>query len=78
MNDGPVWRHALCFLAMACGVDCASAGPPPLQALIDAAPVGAVLRPPAGRYAGPAVIGKSLTLDGGGRSFWMAAAAARF
>lgn len=67
MNDGPVWRHALCFLAMACGVDCASAGPPPLQALIDAAPVGAVLRPPAGRYAGPAVIGKSLTLDGGGR-----------
>ena len=67
MNDGPVWRHALCFLAMACGVDCAGAGPPPLQALIDAAPVGAVLRPPAGRYAGPAVIGKSLTLDGGGR-----------
>jgi len=40
---------------------------PSLQALIDAAPAGSVLRPPAGRYAGPAVIGKSLTLDGAGR-----------
>ncbi len=45
----------------------AQAALPALQALIDAAPAGSVLRPPAGRYAGPAVIGKSLTLDGAGR-----------
>ncbi len=55
------------FVALACLATSAQATLPPLQALIDATPAGAVLRPPAGRYAGPAVIGKSLTLDGGGR-----------
>jgi len=40
---------------------------PPLQPLIDATPSGGVLRPAPGIYAGPAVIGKPLTLDGGGK-----------
>ncbi len=53
---------ALFFLAVS-----AQAALPPLQPLIDATPAGAALRPPAGRYAGPAVIGKPLILDGGGR-----------
>ncbi|MDR2240375.1 MAG: nitrous oxide reductase family maturation protein NosD [Zoogloeaceae bacterium] len=39
----------------------------PLQPLIDATPAGGVLRPAAGSYAGPAVIDKPLTLDGGGK-----------
>jgi nitrous oxidase accessory protein len=38
-----------------------------LQAMIDAAPVGAVLRPPPGRYLGGVVIAKPLTLDGRGK-----------
>ena len=60
------WRHALCFWVI-CGWTCfAEAGLPPLQPLIDASPAGSILRPPAGRYAGPAVIDKTLTLDGGG------------
>jgi nitrous oxidase accessory protein len=54
-----VW---LCCWALA-----GHAGPPPLQALIDATPAGAVLRPPPGRYAGPARIDRPLILDGGGR-----------
>ena len=40
---------------------------PPLQPLIDAVPAGGVLRPPPGIYAGPAVIARPLTLDGGDR-----------
>jgi len=40
---------------------------PSLQALIDATPAGATLRPPAGTYAGPAVIDRPMTLEGGGR-----------
>lgn len=39
---------------------------PPLQPLIDATEEGGELRPPPGVYAGPAVIRKSMTLDGGG------------
>lgn len=40
----------------------------PLQPLIDAAPAGSTLRLAAGRYDGPAVITKPLTLDGGGKA----------
>jgi len=66
MSTGMAWRHALCFWVI-CGWTCfAEAGLPPLQPLIDASPAGSILRPPAGRYAGPAVIDKTLTLDGGG------------
>lgn len=39
----------------------------PIQPLIDAAPAGSVLRPPPGRYAGPAVLTKPLTIDGAGQ-----------
>ncbi len=67
MSGGPARRHVLCILAVAWVAGGALAAPPPLQALIDATPAGGTLRPPAGRYAGPAVIGKPLTLDGGGR-----------
>lgn len=40
---------------------------PPLQPLIDATPAGGVLRPAPGTYAGPALIDRPMTLDGGGR-----------
>ena len=40
---------------------------PPLQPLIDATPAGGALRPAPGVYAGPAVIGKPMTLDGQGK-----------
>lgn len=40
----------------------------PLQPLLDAAPAGGTLRLPPGRYAGPAVVVRPLTLDGGGRA----------
>ncbi|WP_298428887.1 nitrous oxide reductase family maturation protein NosD [Rhodoblastus sp.] len=39
---------------------------PPLQPLVDVTPEGGVLRPPAGRYSGPVVLGKAMTLDGSG------------
>jgi nitrous oxidase accessory protein len=39
----------------------------PFQDLVDAAPAGAVLKPPPGVYAGPVVIKKPLTIDGGGK-----------
>ncbi|MDP2795204.1 MAG: nitrous oxide reductase family maturation protein NosD [Sulfurisoma sp.] len=41
---------------------------PPLQPLLDATPPGGVLRLAPGSYAGPAVITRSLTLDGQGRA----------
>lgn len=40
---------------------------PPLQALIDATPDGGRLQLQAGVYAGPAIITRPITLDGGGR-----------
>lgn len=40
----------------------------PLQALIDAAPIGAVLKLAPGRYAGPVVVDKPVTLDGQGKA----------
>ena len=39
----------------------------PFQALVDAAPEGSVLRVPAGTYAGPVVLTKPLTIEGGGK-----------
>jgi nitrous oxidase accessory protein len=39
----------------------------PFQDLVDKAPAGSVLKPPPGRYAGPVVIDKPLTIDGGGK-----------
>ena len=36
----------------------------PFQDLVDKAPAGSVLKPPPGRYAGPVVINKPLTIDG--------------
>ncbi len=39
----------------------------PLQPLIDATPIGGTLRPAAGLYAGPAVIDRPMTVDGGGK-----------
>lgn len=41
---------------------------PPLQPLIDATPAGGTLRPAPGIYAGPAVVAKPITLDGGGKA----------
>jgi nitrous oxidase accessory protein len=40
---------------------------PPIQALIDAPPTGGTLRPAAGIYGGPAVIGRPMVLDGSGK-----------
>jgi nitrous oxidase accessory protein len=39
----------------------------PFQELVDAAPEGSVLTPPPGTYAGPVVVKKRLTIDGGGQ-----------
>ncbi|MDO8933581.1 MAG: nitrous oxide reductase family maturation protein NosD [Rhodocyclaceae bacterium] len=39
----------------------------PFQPLVDAAPAGAVLKPPPGIYAGPVRVDKPLTIDGGGQ-----------
>jgi nitrous oxidase accessory protein len=40
----------------------------PLQPLIDATPAGGTLRLAPGDYSGPAVIGKAIRLDGGGKA----------
>ncbi len=42
-------------------------GLPFLQDLVNAAPAGSLLRPPPGRYSGPLVVNKPLTIDGGGQ-----------
>ena len=39
----------------------------PFQDLVDKAPAGSVLKPPPGNYAGPVVIKKQLTIEGGGK-----------
>ncbi|RLJ68165.1 nitrous oxide reductase family maturation protein NosD [Sulfurisoma sediminicola] len=46
----------------------ALAAPQPLQALIDATPAGGTLRLAPGRYAGPVVIARPMTLDGQGKA----------
>ncbi|MCW8949961.1 MAG: right-handed parallel beta-helix repeat-containing protein, partial [Sedimenticola sp.] len=43
------------------------AGERPLQPLIDAAAAGSTLRLPPGRYSGPVLINKPLTIDGAGK-----------
>ncbi len=60
-------RRLTFLLIFSCAA--AHAAPPlqPFQPLIDATPSGGVLRAAPGTYAGPAVIGKPLTLDGGGK-----------
>jgi nitrous oxidase accessory protein len=62
-----------CALAIALAAAFASAVPgpggaalPPLQPLVDATPEGATLRPPPGAWAGPVVIRRPITIDGGG------------
>ena len=40
---------------------------PWFQTLVDAAPPGSVLKPPPGEYAGPVLVDKPLTIDGGGQ-----------
>jgi nitrous oxidase accessory protein len=39
----------------------------PFQDLVDKAPAGSILKPPAGSYAGPVVINKPLTIEGNGQ-----------
>ena len=39
----------------------------PFQELVDQAAPGSILKPPPGKYAGPVVIDKPLTIDGGGQ-----------
>lgn len=40
---------------------------PWFQTLVDQAPPGSILKPPAGTYAGPVLVDKPLTIDGGGQ-----------
>ena len=40
---------------------------PPLQLFVEITPAGGVLRPPPGIYAGPVVIRKPITIEGGGQ-----------
>ena len=54
-----------CVLALS-GSGEAAAPRPGLQALVDAAAPGDVVRPPSGTWAGPVVIRKPIVLDGGG------------
>ncbi|MFA5627553.1 MAG: nitrous oxide reductase family maturation protein NosD [Thiohalomonadaceae bacterium] len=60
-----LWRLAVLLsgLVLATSGYCIS----PLQIFIDATPVGGVLRPPPGVYAGPIVIRHAITLEGEGR-----------
>jgi nitrous oxidase accessory protein len=44
------------------------AGLPFLQELVNAAPAGSVLKLQPGRYSGPVVVNKTLTIDGGGQA----------
>jgi nitrous oxidase accessory protein len=55
---------ALLTICVSAPTFAATPGPKPLQALIDATPDGGVLSPPAGVYAGPAIINRPMTLDG--------------
>ena len=59
---------ALLFLLLAFQTLSVWAAPQALQSLIDATPVGGVLRLAPGEYAAPVVISRSITLDGIGRA----------
>jgi nitrous oxidase accessory protein len=71
-GNGPLLRFAamamlcLCVASPASAVAADARPPPPLQPLVDATESGGTLAPPPGVYAGPVVIDKPLTLDGGG------------
>lgn len=57
----------LCIWLLSAGANAQTTPPPSLQAQIDAAPAGSILRPAAGVYGGPLTLTKPLTLDGGGK-----------
>jgi len=59
-----LWHWLLLPAGMLLSLPCLAL--PPLQLFIDLTPPGGVLRPPPGRYAGPAVIRHPITLDGEG------------
>lgn len=59
--------HFIVFLSLLAFPLAVSAAYPSFQALIDATPSGGMLRPPPGTYAGPAVLSRPMTIDGGGR-----------
>jgi len=40
---------------------------PPLQLYVELTPAGGTLKLPPGRYAGPAIIKRQITIDGGGK-----------
>ena len=62
------WLLLLFLIAPTTAVAAPHASLPPLQPLLDAAAAYATLKLGPGCYAGPAVIRKPLTLDGGGRA----------
>ncbi len=59
-------RPGLLVLLMIC-ISNVAYGLPPLQLYVEITPAGGVLKPPPGRYAGPIVIKKPITIDGGGK-----------
>lgn len=61
-------RFAQCLLLIWLLPSLGLAAGTPLQPLIDAAPAGTTLQLPAGRYSGPVLIDKPLTIDGGGQA----------
>ena len=40
---------------------------PPLQLYVELTPAGGTLKPPPGKYSGPVIINKPITIDGGGK-----------
>jgi nitrous oxidase accessory protein len=56
------WLAALAVVGWAAG----AGAEPAFQALVDATPAGAELRPPAGRYEGPVVIRRPIRIEGRG------------
>lgn len=63
-----IMRRILSALAAAFWLSTGAWAAQPLQAWLDAAPAGTVLRLPPGTYSGPAVINKPISLDGGGQA----------
>lgn len=63
-----VMRRYLSLLFFLIGISLSYAGNclPPLQLFVELTPTGGVLRPPPGIYAGPVVINRQITIDGGG------------
>jgi nitrous oxidase accessory protein len=57
----------LCVWLLSAGTNAQTTPPPSLQAQIDAAPSGTILRPAPGVYSAPLTLTKPLTLDGGGK-----------